>query len=86
MENSVVSPPPVKFARATIHHGEVEVPVVMDYLVGPLPVGPQTTIRPLKEIYRHEDIARGFGDIDEPPLFLAPIAHAMEVNMHSSVL
>ena len=93
LENSAASPPPAKFARVTIHHGGVKVPVVMDYLVGPLPVGPRTTIRPLKEIYHREDIpfnARGFGDIEELPLFLArevaPIAHAMEVNMHSSVL
>ena len=93
LENSAASPPPAKFARVTIHHGGVKVPVVMDYLVGPLPVGPRTTIRPLKEIYHREDIpfnARGFGDIEELPLFLArevaPIAHAMEVSMHSSVL
>jgi primary-amine oxidase len=93
LENSAASPPPTKFARVTIHRGGVKVPVVMDYLVGPLPVGPRTTIRPLKEIYHREDIpfnARGFGDIEELPLFLArevaPIAHAMEVSMHSSVL
>ena len=89
LENSAASPPPAKFARVTIHHGGVEEPVVVDYLVGPLPVGPRTAIRPLKEIYHREDIpfnARGFGDIEEIPLFLArevaPIAHAMEVSMH----
>ena len=93
LENSASSPPPAKFARVTIHHGGVEVPVVVDYLVGPLPVGPRTAIRPLKEIYHREDIpynARGFGDIEELPLFLArevaPIAHVMEVSMNSCVL
>jgi primary-amine oxidase len=93
LENSAASPPPAKFARVTIHHGGVEEPVVVDYLVGPLPVGPRTAIRPLKEIYHREDIpfnARGFSDIEEIPLFLArevaPIAHVMEVDMHSSVL
>ena len=91
LENSAASPPP-KFARVTIHHGGVQVPFVMDYLVGPLPVGPRTAIRPLKEIYHREEIpfnARGFGDIWEIPLFLArevaPITHAMEVSRHSSV-
>ena len=35
LENSAASPPPVKFVRLTFHYGGVEVPVVMDYLVGP---------------------------------------------------
>ena len=93
LENSAASPPPAKFARVTIHHGGVEEPVVVDYLVGPLPVGPRTAIRPLKEIYHREDIpfnARGFSDFNELPLFLsrevAPIAHVIEVGVHSSVL
>jgi primary-amine oxidase len=88
LENSAASPPPARFARVTIHHGGVEVPAVMDYLVGPLPVGPRTTIRPLKEIYHRDDIpfnARGFADIDEISSFLAletaPIAYVMEVVM-----
>ena len=87
LENSAASPPPARFARVTIHHGGVEVPVVMDYLVGPLPVGPRTTIRPLKEIYHRDDIpfnARGFADIEEISGFLAletaPIAYVMEVG------
>ena len=93
LENSATSPPPARFARVTIHHGGVEEPVVVDYLVGPLPVSPRTAIRPLKEIYHREDIpynARGFGNLEELPLFLAreiaPISHAMEVGMHSSDL
>ena len=63
-------------------------PAVVDYLVGPLPVGPRTTIRPLMEIYHRDDIpfnARGFSDIEELSRFLAlataPIANAMEVSM-----
>ena len=65
----------------------------MDYLVGPLPMGPQTAIRPLKDICHREDNPfhdRSLGDIEELPLFLSrevgPIAHAMEVSMHSCVL
>ena len=88
LENFEASPPPARFARVTIHHGGVEVPVVMDYLVGPLPVGSRTTIRPLKEIYHRDDIpfnARGFVDIEEISDFLAletaSIAYAMEVGM-----
>ena len=56
-------------------------------------MGPQTAIRPLKEICRREDNPfhdRSLGDIEELPLFLSrevgPIAHAMEVSMHSCVL
>jgi primary-amine oxidase len=93
LENSAASPPPARFARVTIHHGGVQVPAVVDYLVGPLPVGPRTAIRPLKEIYHRDDIpfnARGIADVDEIASFLtkktAPIAHVMEVSMRSSVL
>ena len=92
LENSAASPPPARFARVTIHHGGVEVPVVVDYLVGPLPVGPRTTIRPLKEIYHRDDIplnARGFSNIDEISSFLAletaPIAYVMEVCSSSGI-
>ena len=88
LENSAASPPPTRFARVTIHHGGVEVPAVVDYLVGPLPVGPRTTIRPLKEIYHRDNIpfnARGFVDIEEISGFLAletaPIAYVMEVGI-----
>ena len=38
-----------RYARAVINHGQRE--VVIDYLVGPLPLGPHTTIRELNEIY-----------------------------------
>ena len=90
LENSAASPPPPRFARVTIHHGGVQVPAVVDYLVGPLPVGPRTSIRLLKEIYHRDDIpfnARGFGDIEAYSLQLArmvaPISHAMEVSTPS---
>jgi primary-amine oxidase len=68
------------------------VPMVMDYLVGPLPVGPRTAIRPLKETYHRDDIplnALGFADKEEILVFLArevaPIAHVMEVSMYLPV-
>lgn len=93
LENSAASPPPARFSRVTIHHGGIQVPAVVDYLVGPLPVGPRTTIHRLKEIYHRDNIpfnARGFGDIDELSVFLAqkvtPIAHVMEVSIQSSII
>lgn len=93
LDNSTTSQPPARFARVTIHHGGVQVPAVVDYLIGPLPVGPRTAIRPLKEIYHRDDIpfnARGFGNIEELPLFLsrkvAPISHAMEVSIRIPLL
>ncbi|ESK96748.1 copper amine oxidase [Moniliophthora roreri MCA 2997] len=55
-------PPPERYARVTIHHGAALEPTIADYLVGPLPIGPSTTMRNLTEIY-HRDIpynARGF--------------------------
>jgi primary-amine oxidase len=60
--------PPRRFARVTIHHGAEHLPSVKDYLVGPLPIGPQTGIRRLTEIYHRPDIphnARGITSIDE---------------------
>ncbi|EEB96477.1 hypothetical protein MPER_04384, partial [Moniliophthora perniciosa FA553] len=54
--------PPDRYARITIHHGAASEPVVKDYLVGPLPIRQQTTMRELTEIY-HRDVpynARGF--------------------------
>ncbi|KIM38732.1 hypothetical protein M413DRAFT_447684 [Hebeloma cylindrosporum] len=76
---------PEKFARVTIHHGGWKEPVVKDYLVGPLPVGVNTVIKPLVDIYHREDIpfnARGLMQFSELPKFLAkevkPIMHVME--------
>ncbi|KAL4249686.1 Amine oxidase [Abortiporus biennis] len=58
---------PKRYARVTIHHGAVAAPVVMDYLVGPLPINGDTGIRNLTEIYHRDSIpfnARGYaGDV-----------------------
>ncbi|KAF8815578.1 amine oxidase catalytic domain-containing protein [Phlegmacium glaucopus] len=87
LENPATSPPPERFARVTIHHGGVQVPAVVSYLVGPLPVDPRTAIRPLREIYHRDNIpfnARGWSDNDEENVshFLsrevAPIAHVIK--------
>ncbi|KAE9386715.1 amine oxidase catalytic domain-containing protein [Gymnopus androsaceus JB14] len=54
---------PEKYARVTIHHGGDKVPVVRNYLVGPLPIGNDTAMKPLTDIYHESDIpynARGF--------------------------
>ncbi|KAK0447703.1 copper amine oxidase [Armillaria borealis] len=67
--------PPGKFARVTIHHG-VE-PVIKDYLVGPLPMGPETTMKPLTDIYHREDIpfhAGGYATGSELSLVVSKIA------------
>ncbi|CCM06294.1 uncharacterized protein FIBRA_08545 [Fibroporia radiculosa] len=53
---------PERHARVTVHHGAAAEPVVRDYLVGPLPVGEETKMRELTEIYHHDHIpfnARG---------------------------
>jgi primary-amine oxidase len=86
---SLSSPPkaPERYARVTIHHGGWEEPVVKDYLVGPLPVGIKTVIKPLVDIYHRGDIpfnARGLLQYTDLATFLAkelkPIMHAMEVS------
>lgn len=54
---------PERYARVSIHHGGRLKPVVMDYLVGPLPIGKNTAMRQLTEIFHRDDIpynARGF--------------------------
>ncbi|KAJ3554483.1 hypothetical protein NM688_g3086 [Phlebia brevispora] len=55
--------PPPRYARVTIHRGARETesggPVIMDYLVGPLPLRPdseEVTLRPLTEIYHRDDV------------------------------
>ncbi|KZO98363.1 amine oxidase catalytic domain-containing protein [Calocera viscosa TUFC12733] len=56
-------PAPERFARVTIHHGAAAEPVIRDYIVGPLPLSSDTTIRQLTEIYHEPDIpyaGRGF--------------------------
>lgn len=55
LESPETVSPPERYARVTIHHGSV--PVIRDYLVGPLPIGGKTTtMEPLTEIYHREDI------------------------------
>lgn len=78
---------PERYARVTIHHGGWEEPVVKDYLVGPLPVGAETMIKPLVDIYHRGDIpfnARGLLQFTDLATFLVkevkPIMHAMEVS------
>ncbi|KAF8887255.1 amine oxidase catalytic domain-containing protein [Gymnopilus junonius] len=68
LENPRTSFRPNTQARVTLHHGGWKEPVVKDYIVGPLPIGTQTTIRPLTEIYHRNDIpfnARGLSHIME---------------------
>lgn len=81
-----VAPPP-RYARATIHHGGAEEPDIRDYLVGPLPIGKNTTMRPLTEIYHRETIpynARAYITLAEiMPLlarYMNPLAPIMEVR------
>lgn len=79
---------PERRARVTVHHGGLTVPVVRDYLVGPLPIRSETRIRVLDEIYHREDgdipfNARGVSHLDEMSVVLAklnePITHIMQV-------
>ena len=80
---------PERYARVTIHHGGWAVPVVKDYLVGPLPVSASTSMRPLTEIYHNGEIpfnARGVSHLDEMGVVLAklnePIADILQVRLH----
>lgn len=79
--------PPERFARVTVHHGAAAEPYVMDYLVGPLPVGERTAVRELTEIYHREKIpfnARGYTTMAEiSPLLtmiMPPLADVTEVR------
>ena len=78
-------PPPARQARVTIHHGSES--AVRDYLVGPLPVGPNTGIRNLTDIYHRDEIpynAKGINSIDEIRYVFSeltsPLADAMLVT------
>lgn len=77
---------PERYARVTIHHGGWEVPIVKDYLVGPLPVDnnhkkhgrklQDVTMKQLTDIYHRPDIpfnARGFDRSKEINAFLSRI-------------
>jgi primary-amine oxidase len=81
-------PRPDRYARVTVHHGARLEPVIKDYLVGPLPVGPQTEMRELTSIYHRNDIpfhARGIAINNEIVQFLsgmmAPLADATKVSV-----
>ncbi|KAF8590695.1 amine oxidase catalytic domain-containing protein [Ramaria rubella] len=63
---------PQRFAKVIIHHGAAPVPIIKEYMVGPLPVGPQTEMSEVKGIYHRDDIpynARG----QVNPTELAPL-------------
>ncbi|KAF8514971.1 amine oxidase catalytic domain-containing protein [Gautieria morchelliformis] len=49
-------PRPKRFAKVIIHHGATPQPIIKEYLVGPLPVGPTTEMSELKGIYHRDDI------------------------------
>ncbi|KAH9937934.1 amine oxidase catalytic domain-containing protein [Amylocystis lapponica] len=69
-------PAPDRYARVTIHHSAAAEPVIMDYLVGPLPVDINTTMRPLTEIYHRDTIpyhARGYTSMADLQPLLARI-------------
>ncbi|KAM0748227.1 amine oxidase catalytic domain-containing protein [Meredithblackwellia eburnea MCA 4105] len=60
-------PKPAKYAHAIVHHATHSPPSIVDYLVGPLPISPKTTFRPLKENYAIDPIplaARAFAISD----------------------
>lgn len=78
---------PGRYARVTIDHGGLKVPVTRDYVVGPLPTSKETSIRRLTEIYDQKDIpfnARGLLDVgDLTEIFgraMAPMAYAVQVS------
>ncbi|KIJ20486.1 hypothetical protein PAXINDRAFT_7722 [Paxillus involutus ATCC 200175] len=77
---------PPRFARVVIHHGAALEPVVKNYLVGPLPIGPQTTMSHFTDIYHIDTIpynARAFDarDWTAPEIYsqiAAPLADAFQ--------
>lgn len=54
LDDGAAAPP--KFAHAVIHHASRTPPVIVDYLVGPLPISQETTMRPLAENYATPEI------------------------------
>ncbi|KAK6902868.1 hypothetical protein I203_108128 [Kwoniella mangroviensis CBS 8507] len=59
LNGSAEAPP--KYAHAVVHYGNTE--QIMDYLIGPLPLSSETSMRPLTEIYHRPEIpynAHGF--------------------------
>ncbi|KIJ69836.1 hypothetical protein HYDPIDRAFT_104468 [Hydnomerulius pinastri MD-312] len=75
---------PPRYARIAINHGAAPEPVVKNYLVGPLPIGPQTSMTDLTDIYHIESVpynARAFDARDwaSPEIYstiAAPLAEA----------
>jgi primary-amine oxidase len=45
------APAPAKYARAVIFEGGLKEPRSQEYMIGPLPVGPKTTVQPLDYMY-----------------------------------
>ncbi|KAI0918247.1 hypothetical protein AcV7_007046 [Taiwanofungus camphoratus] len=73
-------PPPERYARVTLHHGAAKEPYVQDYLVGPIPVGERTAMRPLTEIYHRDFIphnARGYVTLAEINPLLLRVMHPL---------
>lgn len=73
-------PAPERWARATVHHGAAETPVIRDYLVGPLPVGNGTKLERLESIYHRPEIpfhARGFVSMNDMGTLLADTMTAL---------
>ncbi|KAL0950332.1 hypothetical protein HGRIS_010303 [Hohenbuehelia grisea] len=75
---------PERYAHAIIHAGASSPPVIKDYTVGPLPIGPRTTLRS-RDVYHLKEIpynARGMSWGSElGKLFgqvLPPLADAMQ--------
>ncbi|KAJ4487712.1 copper amine oxidase [Lentinula aciculospora] len=76
---------PDRYSHIVIHHGGSEVPTIKNYIVGPLPIDEQTTMRPLTEIYHENDIpynVRGFvnmGELRDVFKFISPdLSDALE--------
>ncbi|KAF8120313.1 hypothetical protein EV363DRAFT_1373034 [Boletus edulis] len=82
---STVNPPP-RFARVTLHHGAAQHPFVRNYLVGPLPIAPHTSMSPLTNIYQVDPFpynARAWyiNDWSSPEIYsniAAPVAEAFK--------
>ncbi|KZT20392.1 amine oxidase catalytic domain-containing protein [Neolentinus lepideus HHB14362 ss-1] len=91
VENPLSALRPAKYARVTIHHGTV--PVIKDYLIGPLPISDKSEMTELKDVYHRDEIpyhARGVLVANElAPLVLkimAPLAEATEELFGTSAL
>ncbi|KAI5825435.1 amine oxidase catalytic domain-containing protein [Schizophyllum commune Tattone D] len=82
LDDPIPAKEPLKYARVSIHHGTI--PAVKIYLLGPLPISEETSMRELTEIYHRPDVpfnARGYLTGNELPELLGritpPLADAM---------